>query len=557
MRKKVQLRAALPKITLITILIIGAFLRFYKLDWGEGFFFHPDEYHIAIAVNNISFPNNLNPKLFSYGSLTVYLIFIIKNLFASSVSPFLIGRFISASFSTLTILLTYIISKKLFKRDIYSLMASLLVATTPGLIQQAHFATPESTLTFFMTLTVYLWLLSKDAHKFRYILLSGVTLGLAVATKIIAVTLAPIVTVPIVYKLKISSKKIILAISMLLTFLLVSCGAFFCTFPYSILDKKNFLSTTKYESSLAEGKIPIFYTRQFIKTIPLVFQFEKVLPYALGPSLIIIGSLGIIIALTNLVIKFFLRDKNTGAYTILILLLGFLAYFIPNSFFFVKWTRYMAPALPYFSVFGVYLIYEIDHIYGKNKLVKGIILTAAAAGIVIHLIWTLMFFSIYLNHDVRITADGWINTNIPQGAYILTESGNTYEVPFTGFYKKNSFDFYNLDQDITLQKQLVLNLENTDYFIIQSRRVFFNQPRLPEEFPISSKFYNNLLGGNLGFSEIKEFNSLPQLTINHYPLTINDEAAEETWSVFDHPVIRVYKKVKYYPQEYYAKILGI
>src|SRR3972149_11367460 len=101
------------KLAILAILFLGGFLRFYKLDWGEGFFFHPDEYHIAIAVNRLNFPENMNPELFSYGSFSVYLIYFSKLILQSidanlsNTNPILLGRFFSALFSTATLILIY------------------------------------------------------------------------------------------------------------------------------------------------------------------------------------------------------------------------------------------------------------------------------------------------------------------------------------------------------------------------------------------------------------------------------------------------------------------
>ena len=61
-------------LTILGVIILGAFLRFYKLDWGQGLFTHPDEYHIVSSVAQLSFPNQMNPHFFSYGTVTIYLI---------------------------------------------------------------------------------------------------------------------------------------------------------------------------------------------------------------------------------------------------------------------------------------------------------------------------------------------------------------------------------------------------------------------------------------------------------------------------------------------------
>ena len=56
---------------------------------------------------------------------------------------------------------------------------------------------------------------------------------------------------------------------------------------------------------------------------------------------------------------------------------------------------------------------------------------------------------------------------------------------------------------------------------------------LKQKYPILNKYYDDLFSGKLGFTKVAEFSA-----------GLNDEQAEETWTVFDHPVIRIYKKAK-------------
>ena len=84
-----------------------------------------------------------------------------------------------------------------------------------------------------------------------------------------------------------------------------------------------------------------------------------------------------------------------------------------------------------------------------------------------------------------------------------------------------------------------------------------NHQRLPNLYPKTSRFYDALFNGQMGFYQIKEFHSYPILEVGSWKLEVPDENAEETWSVFDHPVIRVFKKTKQFSNEDYAKILEI
>jgi hypothetical protein len=152
-----------------------------------------------------------------------------------------------------------------------------------------------------------------------------------------------------------------------------------------------------------------------------------------------------------------------------------------------------------------------------------------------------MFFSIYKKPDVRLTATKWIKQNISQNSTILTEEGNTLEVPLSGSFNKMVFNFYNLE-DKRVKAELSTKLFQSDYFIVQSRRVFINHQRLSSEFPNTSSFYDKLFSGESGFTKLMEFSSYPTLSLEKFKFEIDDELAEETWSVFDHPVLRIYQK---------------
>jgi len=515
------------QIALVVIILLGAFLRFWRLDWGEGQFFHPDEYHIAGAVERLSFPSQMNPKLFSYGSLTVYLIYFTRQLL-TNIHPILIGRFYSALFSTLTIFLVFLISQKLFKKDAHAHLAAFLAAVTPGLIQQAHFATPESNLTFYLFLTLYLLLTFLEKEKFKFLYLSAAALGLALGTKITALTFLPVLLGPPLLKfLSQPPKKSSDLIKILVPPLLITATVFFCVFPYSILDWKAFRSSMNYEVGVGRGEPIVFYTRQFINTIPVVFQLTKILPYALGPGLLILGVWGLGVMLR--------RVKNLK---VLVVLLAFFSYFLPNAFLFAKWTRFIAPTFPFFAIFSVYSLTSLR----RNFLPASYLLSLVTC------CSSLLFFSIYLCSNTRVAANIWLTENLPSDSFILTEGGNMVEVPFSGGPPKKSFDFYHLEEKPYLQKQLPQLLFRADYFIIQSRRIFANHQRLPEQFPKTKRFYDLLFSGQLGFTPIKEFRPFP---------FFSDEFAEETWSVFDHPVIRVYKKTAPLTKEDYEKLLQI
>lgn len=532
---------------LIAVIFIGGFFRFYKLDWGEGLFTHPDEYHIVISANQLSFPTQMNPNFFNYGTVTIYLIYFTKQLSAisyqlSDLNPFLIGRFYSALFSTLSILLVYKIGQR-FLSSRYSLLAAALVALTPGLIQQAHFATPESALIFFLLASLFFLIKFIQTTNYQLLTtnltLASVFLGLALGVKSSGAVFLGVFFIALLVKSKFSPTKIFLPF---ILSLFITTVTLFIVDPYIFLDFRHFYSSFSYESSLARGTIPVFYTRQFIDTIPVLFQLEKIYPFTLGLPLLLFGTTGLMWMVVSS-----LKDKKSRS-LFLILYSAFLILFLPNAFLFAKWTRFISPTFPFFALFSAFFLYKLSQL----KIHKLFPLILNSTFLILNFLLLLSFFSIYLTPDVRQTASAWIQNNVPSGSTFLIEEGNMVNVPIKGNFQRLTANFYNFEEDQKVQSFVTANLATTDYIVLGSRRIFFNHQRLPEQFPKTAQFYDLLFSGRLGFTQIKEFNSFPRIGKLEFP----DEEAEETWSVFDHPVIRVFQKTQQLTTEKYSRLLG-
>jgi hypothetical protein len=544
----------------LSILIgIGIIFRFYKLDWGEGHFFHPDERNIANVAVNISPPLNVSfftKGTFSYGSLVAYSVYGIgyfqKMLFGFISLPdkftntVLLLRFLSAIFSALTVFLIYGIGKK-FWNDKVGLSAAVLVAFSPGLIQAAHFGTFEAILSFLYLLTFYFCARLLQQRNLKDFLWSIVFVSMAAAIKINSLILAPISFLILVisqfkrrpFKIIIGAGSLGVVILMLFTILLS---------PYYLTH--GFHRMFMYEQELVLGKIDVFYTRQFLESVPLTFQFINILPYLTNPILVIIFPISILMYflmfIKNLVKKKIKFEQNSKEFTVLFFW-GVL--FFSNAFLFTKWGRYMVPTIPFFILWITIVIHKY---LNKWRLQITVVL------IFFSFIWTSAFMSIYYKPDIRLTASEWIYQHLEDNSHILSETGNVTDIPLPAKGKvvnKNfrvvNFDFYNLDYNEMLVKDLLLYLEKSDYIFIPSRRIFGGMGRFPDQYPLVNRYYQQLFSGNLGFQELKVFTSFPRFLF----IEFSDEFAEETWSVFDHPVIRIYEKVKFYSIEDYEKLL--
>ena len=60
---------------------------------------------------------------------------------------------------------------------------------------------------------------------------------------------------------------------------------------------------------------------------------------------------------------------------------------------------------------------------------------------------------------------------------------------------------------------------------------------LSELYPLTSRYYRRLFAGRLGYEKVGEFSSYPSL----FGVTINDDSSEETFQVYEHPKVIIFK----------------
>lgn len=543
------------KFPVLVIFTIGLFLRFRGLMWGTPYFFHPDERNMATSISQMV-PPLLHPHFFAYGQFPLYLSYFsfqMINLLIATLShkvfvltpvPFDQAifwlRFYSALFGSLTLIVFYLISRKFFDKKL-SLLSTFCLSFLPGLIQSSHFGTTESILTFLFLLVIFLSLSLLDRFSIRKLFLVSLFLGLSFATKVSAVVFLaiPLFSVFCILKNDFGLKRAV-RVLVLFIFVIISSLLFFVIFsPYSVIDLGEFTRIAGYESAVARGAAPVFYTRQFYNTVPVVFQLYKIFPFTCGLPFVIFFVPGIIFA-------FFRFEKKH-----LLIVFSYLVYFLPNALLFAKWTRFVTPVFPLIVFFAFYFVFSLK---GKNWLFLSLLSLLTLSTV----FYGISFFSIYQREDVRVSASRWIYKNIPDSSRILSETANVIDIPVhvdgvavRENYNITSFDFYGVDENKELFEKLIGEVYKSDYIFVPSRRIFSNHGRLPDKFPTVSKYYKALFSGILGFNKIAEIDSYPRLG----PFRFSDETAEETWTVFDHPVVRIYKKVIRYPEDFYRRLL--
>ena len=531
----------MPKIgkeTLLIFLIItvGAFFRFYNLNWDEGHSFHPDERNIAASVSRVRFPDKLDPEFFAYGSFPIYIYRTAGEVLLKVTKDTswnyewgninLVGRFFSALFSTLTIPLIYVLGRRLFNRYV-GLFSAFFFSFCVGVIQTAHFAVTESILIFSVVSVTLLSLLILEhpTKKINYLLLGGL-FGASLASKMstISFLIIPLTSFFLTFNKRDYKHRFISIISFFVLGILI----FLILNPYTVLRFEKFLESMRYESSVVSGALPVVYTLQFDKTFPYVFQIEN-----------FFWQMGILagFSVAGMIVIFSEGIKNRNKKYILFSLFPIL-YFAYVGSWHTKFIRYMDPLLPFLSISAAFFLYLLIKDFKKlGKLISVVV-------VLLTILWTIAFFLIYARGQTRITASRWIYENINPGAYILTEHWDD-GLPLTinsnnpGQYKIDQLAIYDEDNENKVN-YFSDKLSEADFVVINSRRLYGTLINLDDKYPITQRYYKLLFSGKLGYEKVAEFSSYPKVL----GFEINDDRSEETFQVYDHPKVMIFGNTK-------------
>lgn len=602
----------MPNKYIILAFILIIITRFAGISWGLPYPMHPDERNMANSVMQLkcekfaitSAKTCFNPNFYAYGQVPLYLGYLnakimmsTDNFFTKLLKPdatnilkeidfdtaTLSLRLISAFFSIGTIFVLYKLIQLFFshkwlrqdalflpvinkKVNIKSFLIALFFILTPYGIQYSHFGTTESILMFLYTAIIYLSykiLLSRDI-KNSFLFYLSLLIGLAIGTKVSSLLFIGFPLLVIIYKAYTTKKSLFNFIFQVIrsSYILLVLSFFFSLLfsPHNIINFTDFQYSIKIESLIGTGDIKVFYTRQFDNTIPIFFQLTKILPFVLGGVHFMLFLLGFL----------FLSWKDVR---INMLRIAYLLFFLPSAFFYAKWTRFISPIFPLSSIFALLffislyqklLCVKIKHKHMHISLQPLSVFFIAALLYILAILPGLSYVSIYISPDIRFTASKWIYENTNTNDYILAEGGNVVDIPISSPVSKPSdtmatiatYDFYAMDDDINVEKQISSALDRANYILIPSRRIFAdhtcsnllgwggyyqNHCRYLElKYPKLHAYYKESLPQ---YTLESEFTSFPRITLFGKTLYfINDEAAEETWTVFDHPVIRIYKK---------------
>lgn len=578
-------------IALILVLLLAALFRFHGLSWDEGRHLHPDERFLSTVTNDIKWPANLatyfdpaastlspfslpNVGLFVYGTLPVYIVkWVAIALHMNNYDKItIIGRALSGVFDLATILVLFLIARRLYGRGT-ALLAALLLSLSVFNIQLSHFYAVDTFANLFIVAALYFLLQASTTGRWTDYILTGLALGLGLASKVSALTLAAPILVGIgmdYYRrsrqqdvrsaLEQTLVRLLTVVAFAaLTFRLLQPIAFggpgfwnWSFFPRWLRDMSEQQKTV---SGLADQPwIQQWTSRSFF------FPLYNIVVWGLGLPLGLASLGGLVLAGWELIRRQKLEHLLPLVYVIVT--------FIYHAAMFVKFMRYFLPLYPFLAMFAAYLIVwtwqrgtaratkrpASSRAAGTwpARLGAALLSRPASAALAIlvvggTLLYAAAFSSIYSRTNTRVAASRWIYANIPQRSVLANEHWDDW-LPIGGLdgnrsYGENgmfdSVEMINYEDDTPKKlDRFVENLVAADYIILSSNRLYASIPRLPVRYPMTIRYYQLLFGGQLGFEPVATFTSYPQL----FGLELRDQAAEESFSVYDHPKVQIFRK---------------
>ncbi len=629
---------------LLLILALAAGLRFYNLRWDSGTFAHPDERStVMFYAPTIRWPADLStlldprastlnpfwditeqrPRSYTYGHFPLYTLVLTANalqtlaglpglppewtqFLAAAPSPLnlaVIGRALVALSDLFTVYLLFVLGRRLY--GLWGgLLAAALSACTVLQIQLAHFFAVDPISTTFTVLALYGATLIADRPSRGAAILTGLGIGLAVASKFSAlpVAFAPVMAAYFAAQRRPGTRdqgpgqlavpgqrSAVTLFGLILLSLGVALLIFTLTSPFVFLDFETFKrAVIDEQGSMVSGVADWPFTRQYRGTLAYWYFIEQQLRWGMGWPLGLLALGG-----TVWVVLKALRGKAAPGEW---LILGWLVlYFGPTGLFLAKFMRYMVPVVPFLTLFGAGLVAalwragemrsrgaeEIEAettppplhpsispsplpprasapVLRLRKLTALILALVALTGAAL---WALAFANgVYGQEHPWYTFARWTYANIPDGSCIAREhwdegipasidlpNGN----PGAHAYRQPELPMYEED---TQQKYETLRstLLTCDYIALASNRLWRTIPKLPQRYPMSTRYYQALFSGQLGFEQIYTVQNSPRLG----PWVIDDQSADESFTVYDHPKPILFKKTRQLTPAEWDAILG-
>jgi uncharacterized membrane protein len=588
-----------PYVLPAIITVVGAAFRFYNLNWDNGHQLHPDErwiYEVLSGANGnppLSWPSSwsqftavqdpaggspLNPHFFAYGSLPFYLLALLAGAvsFVGQHVPLFsawanvdtysglpgLGRGFSGCLDLVSVWLVFVLGRRVFGHWA-GVLAMAFTAFTVLDIQLSHFFTVDTVLLPFCLLTLLAAVrIATEDSRAPYVW-GGIVFGAAMATKTTALLLfLPLGAAAVLRASRLEewpasgdfwdrlrrhyasrASGLNRNLQWLLGTYVIAAFVFALCEPYALLDRTQLVHDISEQTTFLVTNDPPFvvpFTIQYAGTVPYLYQIKNILFWSMGIPLALAAFAGVGYGVWRIARGRLRADQ-------IVLLLWVIPYFLFVGRFFAKFNRYMLPILPVMGLFGAALLVAwARSVQPRWSLVGRVALVGVVGG---SFLYSLAYMNVYAQPNTRVAASRWIYANIPAGSTIGIESAWDDALPLDEqghsgglIYHFTHMELYD-GEDATTDEDRKIGaittvLQQSNYIVMTSDRLIGSIPKLPLRYPIANRYYQLLFAGKLNFRLERVFQAHPQLG----PVTVEDYGADESFHVYDHPIVRIWKR---------------
>jgi hypothetical protein len=250
-------------------------------------------------------------------------------------------------------------------------------------------------------------------------------------------------------------------------------------------------------------------------------------------------------------------------------------YFVINGLLYTRYLRYMSPLGPILCILAVRVLVDLAPYLPPSNLKRmhgwyrpvlalgggvGLLLTAAYAG---------LFASIYAEPHSWVVASQWLYRNVAAGSTLAVEHWDLAlplpavvegEPRTANDYELRTLTLYDEPDDERKWQGLANDLAASDYLVIASRRLYGSIPRASQRYPVTTRYYDLLFAGSLGFEMVAEFNRGPDWLNPRLPPLPQAAPSifhpDESFVVYDHPRALLFRNDKHLAAEELLQRLG-
>jgi len=445
----------IPLFTATVLLMVGIFIRFYKIDFGRPYTFIADETDIfdqvlKYSLNYKSIISNKNweafyPDSYVYGMFPTYFLTFMNMVFNKTASIFNFSisynsyliylRIVTATISSSLILITFLIYKKVFNDKKGAVLSAIIVALNWKLIFHSHYLNQDIFVTVLLSFSTLLLILYLQKHKLWCLIISSAFFGLTVGTKITSLISIPIIIAVLIMKKDFKG---------ILFYITISLAFFSISNLFSIINLNQFVSRILEMKSREAGAV-----LSSVNTSPLKYVSAIISILSIPATIIFFISLFI-------VFKEDIKDEKER-YLEHVLLIGnifiYLVFFSLNKRLVDRW---ILPIIPLTVIYISYGIFKFGDIFKSNKCRFLITATSLASVLSICIYNSFIIYSQLIQGDTKGRAYIWTKEylkNEKSHVLVYTNKGRdpfhnlkgVDVILFQVYESKEAFNFYPED----------------------------------------------------------------------------------------------------------------